>query len=1202
MKRNSVYTLTILLFFAIVLTSCSGMMGGTLGYYYNQQSNSEPAIQPPPVEEEEDETGGTNEEGGLRDLTLFEILLPDGKIDEEKLANFTPEEQLLIPTLLPIKQTDENGVPLITKVDTASYITNKVISISKIDTYAPIMNYKDATWTKINDYRYKASGSGFSINAPMNVTSSGITFYMYDGINPEYALDDKANLNSYGDGSESRVNRFVFYEITGKASIASLWNMLVCVDTYTNLIFAFAYPSKFDSVGNPTDWAGLSKSFYFYDPVGYVDDNGNFVIHKWYTEKLNKKQFSYVQKTGKSPYSYVTKIAASNEEAFLSNIKDKIFMYRDNTVNSSVLEKYSTSLDGRTIEKTTQAWGSNTVSNPTVFDTPVITSATSATYGDTTYTLNEDATTLTVIKGGVSKLAVLAENYVEKGPLFTYRVKGKKYSFRDYTLGKSEWLHTFEFNADATEVTYNLQKHRHNSDTIGTFTIDPIATKELSAKYDSYEFTLSDDSKTLYLDGIKVGTHEFSDKGPLFEDRVKGLIYSGSGYTYVFSEDGKKITSGDTTYTVSGNGMSGDGGRTFKVYESNKGILGFDDYGIRLYSENSGEDNVIKWTDAQVGSGTPSYFLATGYKATMVDRIVTQLDSIKTDKENVSIVANENITDSSWDIDINATIVGTSDSDSIDIPLSFNFDDIDENRPVKIEVLSAGTNITVSESTVNDNSVVLTLTHTGKGKDGAITLKATGPAGIYDGLPLIFNIKTKTPGFVKVDNFIHTDSNENITTSMENNKFNIQIEDTVATYKNDSYTVPVSFALNNVITEYPLKVSAVNTEAIELSTIDITNNIASFGVTLKGLGSIKGVSENIVLTVDVDDSKNNGIYLNLPLDITLSTTRKTNYDAIYEEVFINAIKTKEFSYRGGVGSSEILETYTVSDAGIITKETTNWRTDAVVKETYSFVKATSENTAVYKNDSSEDITFTINADVSELAVSDQNSKTYVTSFTDLGVLFVDKIRDNVYTYRRPVGNSEILDKYYVSSDGKTITHKTHTWRADSEVEVGVYSLSNEKDSSNATFVDTKATLSDLTVTVTDYRTITIGSTNYITNLTDKGPLFQDRVKGKTFKGKLASTGIIRNWKYEFSSDGTTITVYAWTRDGNVFKEWYWKKDGEYSVHQRDSNTYEGAYDHGSGYYGMKLSNNDEILKFSSVSLVDINQGAIVWEDSATLQQ
>lgn len=122
--------------------------------------------------------------------------------------------------------------------------------------------------------------------------------------------------------SEELMKRFVFYRFTGKGGgLVALDNCLIAVDTYSKLIFAFGKPIRFKTVQKeqvPTEWAPVDTvcegpkdkitgrvryRFYEYDPVGYVKEDGSFVLTETYKTNSKNKHYDPVF-TGKSPYAY----------------------------------------------------------------------------------------------------------------------------------------------------------------------------------------------------------------------------------------------------------------------------------------------------------------------------------------------------------------------------------------------------------------------------------------------------------------------------------------------------------------------------------------------------------------------------------------------------------------------------------------------------------------------------------------------------------------------------------------------------------------------------------------------------------------------------------------------------------------------------------------------------------------------------------
>ncbi|MDD7274111.1 MAG: hypothetical protein PUH08_00390, partial [Treponema sp.] len=152
-----------------------------------------------------------------------------------------------------------------------------------------------------------AKGEFVHAKAP-NTTGQGyeiknVYWYQYRGLNPLYAADGTYNsvLQKTAQGNP-KLSRFYFYRFTGDTLSPSLDNFLFAVDTYSKFMFAFAYPTKTESVfGNnvpkawgPTDgdaFLGTTYQFYMYDPVGYVekvDGKYNVVMYDWFKNNLAK--------------------------------------------------------------------------------------------------------------------------------------------------------------------------------------------------------------------------------------------------------------------------------------------------------------------------------------------------------------------------------------------------------------------------------------------------------------------------------------------------------------------------------------------------------------------------------------------------------------------------------------------------------------------------------------------------------------------------------------------------------------------------------------------------------------------------------------------------------------------------------------------------------------------------------------------------
>lgn len=164
------------------------------------------------------------------------------------------------------------------------YVMKVVFDKNNIPTYEFVKNGKrwDLVNFFLNEHHYdgtadKNKARGFKIN-PAN-------FYRYDGYNP---LSHENNW---------RMERFQFYAIlNSKAVVVELNNYLIAIDTYSKFIFAYGkitstkrifgadVPLSFDAVEN----YGERRKFYEYDPIGFIEQNGDKLTVKLYDEFINE--------------------------------------------------------------------------------------------------------------------------------------------------------------------------------------------------------------------------------------------------------------------------------------------------------------------------------------------------------------------------------------------------------------------------------------------------------------------------------------------------------------------------------------------------------------------------------------------------------------------------------------------------------------------------------------------------------------------------------------------------------------------------------------------------------------------------------------------------------------------------------------------------------------------------------------------------
>lgn len=145
----------------------------------------------------------------------------------------------------------------------------------------------------------------------------------FDPFTPERDPDEKL---------KKREERFLFFRFTAQSKAGPLDNTMLCVDTYTKFCWYYAEPGWLqDILGNkvPKDWVDFEDpviptakevehtkaygKFYYYDPVGYVQEDGSVVLYEWAKNDLEAGYFNPRQNyketatrtpegAGKSPY------------------------------------------------------------------------------------------------------------------------------------------------------------------------------------------------------------------------------------------------------------------------------------------------------------------------------------------------------------------------------------------------------------------------------------------------------------------------------------------------------------------------------------------------------------------------------------------------------------------------------------------------------------------------------------------------------------------------------------------------------------------------------------------------------------------------------------------------------------------------------------------------------------------------------------
>ena len=153
-----------------------------------------------------------------------------------------------------------------------------------------------------NEKYFDGSKDGNKVTSPMNIDINPLKVFRYDYKNPLAEPDSEYNKST-------RMQRFLFIKIEGKAMI-DLNQYLIAIDTYSKFIFAYAKITKTDSapvVGTPypTGFEAIEnyeerRKFYEYDPIGFVNENGDVTLYQEYKDEMAAGATKYVPSVHKN--------------------------------------------------------------------------------------------------------------------------------------------------------------------------------------------------------------------------------------------------------------------------------------------------------------------------------------------------------------------------------------------------------------------------------------------------------------------------------------------------------------------------------------------------------------------------------------------------------------------------------------------------------------------------------------------------------------------------------------------------------------------------------------------------------------------------------------------------------------------------------------------------------------------------------------
>lgn len=402
-------------------------------------------------------------------------------------------------------------------------------------------------------------GQGWSI--------TGVTYYQYRGINPNYEATGNYNTSLQMTAAEEpnpKLSRFYFYRFTGKGGgVQWLDNYLIAVDTYSKLIFAFSEPVEFSSMGAPTKWDptdneafyGTTYQFYMYDPVGYVlkKDDGSYEIqlYQWFQDSLASGNYKAnidtaystiaekdKNKPGKSPFN------SHDVNFFEENMKllDKTkFLRREVTSegrNGVVLYRYDFNSEGTQITRTAESW--NDLPTDTPLDTVIYTigNGESATEGkitkdgvEGTLKLEDESRALILTIGDETEVIGL----IDYGPDFLERVKGSQYKSVD---GKT----SYEFSEDGTTLIFKADGKTYNykfEKSFGTNRTEAVfGSNDASAYYAGF--------RLLNRDGKADGKIQCTTRSAFWAETVDWSMGYAANRVEKLKEDFKSSVAGKT--------------------------------------------------------------------------------------------------------------------------------------------------------------------------------------------------------------------------------------------------------------------------------------------------------------------------------------------------------------------------------------------------------------------------------------------------------------------------------------------------------------------------------------------------------------------------------------------------------------------------------------------------------------------------------
>ena len=1017
--------------------------------------------------------------------------------------------------------------------------------------------FKDGTqWTlsdaSMAENKYNAKDG---VNKAQGYDITGASFYRYDYKNPLVAAESAYNQSA-------RMERFLFYRIVGKAVIVPLNNYLIAVDKYSKLVFAYgkitktgsamgqAYPTAFEAV----ELHGDERPFYEYDPIGFMkydatQDKMELVLYREYQEEMAIDANAFFPKihdstrdiagykdkesAGRSPYYYVN-VADIDPETILTEFKGKTYAIR----SGLTLYTYKFSDDGKSVQIIKEHFYNGTTFDQK-FEFSKVTGATSVQYGDMIITGLES---YVKVKDNVNNVAAELD-YVDPGPEFIYRVRGKVFDAEDKS-------YSYKFNIDGKTIEYyeNGQFVRYYAFVQQDASDRAIYKEERSGSFAYWGLRLDVHNGTkdgvLYWSsgagdtpGLTSSSGVSSYPGYLnvdesviefFVDEVANKVYAYRDYDgtpsdgrslktfeYKFSSDGKTITYTEEiakqegtsiTYTlVKDNGKEAiykdNSGTqyTFTLQSSARdllkngdpaGVLGFRDKGayfldVVVNTTYYSMDGTYKYEFD--GSGNLTYTYPSGKTATYT--ITDKYGSSQADYTKAVYIEDGALVFKYWALRLSAN--GTM------IQMSTG-------------ALATATHILNSAAYAYDAYIT--------GKDG-----------------------------VEIDRFMQVVAEQT---------YKMRVQDNVALMQYYTFSKAGNY-ITHVVT---------NTQTSELTSSNMYYNYTAIDKQFNGQYEQMTPKQNKKFTIQNSDNE-------LLMDNVIVGYK--NYTDPYE--FMSRVAGKTYI------TDDSTKKYVFSPNG----DYFDFYENGNKKNTFKY-DSYNGNVGTYTTGGwfGTEVTITL-SDYNGIK-DGQIQEGSITAYLELTDGFASEVKGKTYKWRDYSkvnsadnnGESLILYTYTFSQDGKQLTYTTTEWNKQPVSKT--YNMNTDSETYNsATYTYNGETIklsiqgNNNILYKGDISTITkVGESSFV----DKGPIFRDRVLGNNVMFK-SSDGAIT---YTFSNNGNTL-VY---KNGSTTYTYEFKT-------QVSDNYSRAIYkaDYWLGWAGFELSNNDNIIKAT--------RSGSPWESSIT---